>query len=184
MKIKLVVTALALLGSLSMNAQTSVKIGWTNVDFILQSLPDFKDLQTKLGTETAQYEKLYNEKLAEGQKLQEDYQKNAATMSEVIRKDKEKVLQNKYQELNELQQNAETAIQAKRQELLMPVMDKIQKAIDDVAKENGYTYVLNSDAGLGTTMVLLVAPENDNITNLVLKKLGVTPPPAAATDKK
>lgn len=184
MRIKLVVTALALLGSLTMNAQTSVKIGWTNVDFILQSLPEFKDIQTKLTTERAQYEKLFNEKLSEGLKLQEDYQKNAATMSEVIRKDKEKVLQNKQQELQELQQNSESALQTKQQELLMPVMDKIQKAIDEVAKENGYTYVLNSDAGMGTTMVLLVAPESDNITNLVLKKLGVTPPAASATDKK
>ncbi|MBX2952029.1 MAG: OmpH family outer membrane protein [Leadbetterella sp.] len=183
MKIKLVLTALVLLGSLSMNAQTSVKIGWTNVDFILQSLPDFKDIQTKLSTEMAQYEKLYNEKLTEAQKLMEDYQKNAATMSEVIRKDKEKVLENKRQELQELQQNSESALQTKRQELLMPVMDKIQNAINDVAKENGYTYVLNSDAGMGTTMVLLVAPENDNITNLVLKKLGITPAPAAAEKK-
>lgn len=183
MRIKLVVTALALLGSLSMNAQTSVKIGWTNIDFIFQNLPDYKDIQTKLTTERAQYEKLFNEKLTEGQKLMDDFQKNAATMSEVIRKDKEKVLQNKQQELQELQQNAETALQTKQQELMMPIMDKIQKAIDDVAKENGYTYVFNSDAGMGTTMVILVAPESDNITNLVFKKLGVTPPAATAEKK-
>ena len=184
MRIKLVVTALVLLASLTTNAQTSVKIGWTNIDYILQNLPDFKDIQTKLTTERAQYEKLFNEKLAEGQKLMEDYQKNAATMSEVIRKDKEKVLQNKQQELNELQQNAETAIQTKQQELLAPVMDKIQTAIDAVAKENGYTYILNSDAGYGTTPVLLVAPDSDNISELVFKKLGVTPPAAAAGNNK
>ncbi len=183
MRIKLVVTALALLGSLSMNAQTSVKIGWTNIDHILQSLPDSREIQTKLSTERAQYEKLFNEKLAEAQKLAEDYQKNAATMSEVIRKDKEKVLQNKQQELQELQQNAEAAIQTKQQELLSPVMDKIQTAIEAVAKELGYTYILNSDAGYGTTPVLLVAPDADNITELVLKKLGVTLPAASAEKK-
>ncbi len=180
MRIKLVVTALALLGSLTMNAQTSVKIGWTNIDHILQNLPEFKDIQTKLTTERSQYEKLFNEKLAEAQKLGEDYQKNAATMSDVIRRDKEKVLQNKQQELQELQQNAEAALQTKQQELLAPVMDKIQTAIDGVAKENGYTYILNSDAGYGTTPVLLVAPDSDNITELVFKKLGVTLPAATA----
>lgn len=176
MKIKLFVTALALFASLSINAQTSVKIGWTNVQYILQSLPDAKEIQTKLNTERAQYEKLFNEKLAEGQKLMEDYQKNAATMSAVIKADKEKSLQNKQQELQELQQNSETAIQAKQQELLTPVMDKIQTAIDAVAKENGYTFVLNSESDFGGSPVLLVAPDSDNITNLVLKKLGVTPP--------
>lgn len=184
MKIKLVVTALALLGSLSMNAQTSVKIGWTNIDHIVQNLPDSKDIQTKLSTERAQYEKLFNEKVAEYQKLMEDYQKNASTMSEVIRKDKEKVLQNKQQELQELQQNAEAALQTKQQELLSPVMDKIQTAIEAVAKEQGYTYILNSDAGYGTTPVLLVAPDADNITELVFKKLGITLPAASAEDKK
>ncbi len=184
MKIKLFVIALALFASLSINAQSSVKIGWTNIDHILQSLPDAKEIQTKLGTERAQYEKLYNEKLEEAKKLLEDYQKNSPTMSPVIKQDKEKTLNNKQQELQELQQNSEAAIQAKQQELLTPVMNKIQKAIDDVAKENGYTYVLNSDAGYGTTPVLLVAPDTDNITNLVLKKLGVTPPATPAETKK
>lgn len=176
MKIKLFVTVLALLASLSINAQSSVKIGWTNVDHILQSLPDSKEVQTKLTTERAQYEKLFNDKYAEYQKLVDEYQKNAQTMSEVIRKDKEKTITNKQQEIQELQQNSEKAIQTKQQELLDPIMTKIQAAIDAVAKEAGYTYILNSDAGYGTTPVLLVAPDSDNVTNLVLKKLGVTPP--------
>ena len=174
MKIKVLLTALVFLASLGAQAQTNVKIGWTNIDHILQNLPDSKEIQAKLTTERGQYEKLYNEKLQDAQKLFEDYQKNAANMSPVIRADKEKSLQNKQTELQELQQNSETALQTKQQELLTPVMDKIQKAIDDVVKEGGYTYVLNSDAGYGTTPVLLVAPDSDNITNLVLKKLGVT----------
>lgn len=191
MKIKLFVTALALLGSLSINAQT-FKLGYTNIEYILQNLPDSKDIQTKLTTEKAQYDKLYQEKLTDAQKLLEDYQKNAASMSAVIKADKEKTLQNKQNELQELQQNAEAAISKKQQELIAPVMEKIQNAIDAVAKEAGYTYVLNSDAGYGTTPVILVAPESDNITNLVFKKLGVTPPaeekpaatPSATTPKK
>lgn len=179
MKIKLFITALTLLVSLSINAQ-NFKLGYTNVEFILQNLPESKDIQTKLSTEKAQYDKLYQDKLAEAQKLYEDYQKNSASMSTVIKADKEKTLQNKQNELQELQQNAEGALSRKQQELIAPIMEKIQTAIDAVAKENAYTFVLNSDAGYGTTPVILVAPESDNITNLVFKKMGVTPP---ATDK-
>ncbi|MBK6979040.1 MAG: OmpH family outer membrane protein [Cytophagaceae bacterium] len=168
MKIKLFVIALALLGSLSINAQT-FKLGYTNIEYILQNMPDSKEISTKLSTEKAQYDKLYQEKLADAQKLLDDYQKNAATMSAVIRADKEKTLQNKQNELQELQQNAEAALSRKQQELIAPVMEKIQTAIDAVAKENGYTYVLNSDAGYGTTPVILVAPESENITTLVFK---------------
>jgi outer membrane protein len=175
MRIKLFITAITLLASLGINAQ-SFKLGYTNVEFILQNLPESKDIQVKLSTEKAQYEKLYNEKLAEAQKLFEDYQKNEASMSAVIKADRQKSLQNKQNELQELQQNSEVAISNKQQELLAPIMEKIQGAIDAVAKDNGYTFVLNSDAGYGTTPVILVAPESDNITELVFKKLGVTPP--------
>jgi outer membrane protein len=59
-------------------------------------------------------------------------------------------------------------------QLLQPAYDKIQKAIDDVAKENGYTHVFSSDQG--GVFILLYAREEDNITNIVLKKLGIEPP--------
>ncbi len=181
MRIKFLVVAAILLGSLSMQAQSSFKLGWTNIDYLLQNMPEAKEIQAKLQTESAQYEKLLSEKYADYQKQFEDYQKNQATMSSVIKADKEKSLMNKQNEIEELNKNSQAQIQAKQQELVDPVMTKIQKAIDDVAKENGYTYIINSDAGMGTNAVILVAPESDNISALVFKKLGVTPPPA---DKK
>ncbi len=179
MKIKLFITAVALMVSLGASAQ-NFKLGYTNIEYILQGLPDSKDIQTKLAVDKGQYEKLIQEKTAEAQKLYEIYVKEGPSMSAVIKADKEKTLQNKQNELQELQQNSEQALQKKQQELIEPVMAKIQTAIEAVAKENGYTFVLNSDAGYGTTPVILVAPESDNITNLVFKKMGVTPP----TDKK
>ncbi len=177
MKIKLfaAVFAVMMLAGASVSAQT-LKIGYTNIDYVLQVIPDSKDIQAKLATEKAQYDKLLNDKVADFQKNYEDYQKNAASMTAVIRQDKEKSLQNKQNEIQEFQQNSEGALSKKYQELMAPVMDKIQQAIDAVAKENGYTFVFNSDAGAGTTPVVLVAPEQDNITNLVFKKMGVAIP--------
>jgi outer membrane protein len=70
------------------------------------------------------------------------------------------------------------SLQRKSGELLEPVFEKIQNAIDAVAKANGYTHVFNSgqpEAGLN---ILLYARDEDNISDLVLKQLGITPPPA------
>ena len=157
------------------NAQTT-KIGYTNVDYILNNLPDAKDIENKLKTEKAQYDKLLQDKIGDFQKKYDDYQKNAQTMSAVIRADREKELQNGQQSIQEFQQNSEGALAQKQQQLLAPVLDKIDKAIKEVAKEAGYTYVFNTDAGQGSTPILLVAPDSDNISDLVFKKLGVTPP--------
>lgn len=184
MKIKFVfaLLALALFTGVAASAQTAVKIGYTNIDYILSNLPQAAEVQTKLQTEKAQYDKLVQEKIAELQKVYEDYQKNATSMSPVIRADKEKFMQNKQGEIQEFQQNSEGALQRKQQELLAPLLDKIQEAVDAVAKENGYTYVFNSDAGPTTSPIVLVAPDSDNITDLVFKKLGAKTPAERAAE--
>jgi outer membrane protein len=167
----------------SVNAQTALKIGYTNLDYILQNIPDAKDIEAKLKTESSQYDKLYQDKVADFQKKLADYEKGAATMAAVIKADKEKELQNLQTAIQEFQQNAQTELQRKQQQLLAPVLEKINKAINDVAKENGYTHVFNTDAGPGTTAILFVAPPESDISDLVFKKLGTTPPAkqAAAT---
>jgi outer membrane protein len=161
------------------NAQTT-KIGYTNVDYILNNIPEAKDIENKLKTEKAQYDKLLQDKIAVFQPKLDDYQKNGQTMSPVIRADREKELQNAQAAIQEFSQNSETALQQKQQQLLAPVLEKIDKTVKEVAKENGYTYVFNTDAGPGTTPILLVAPDADNISDLVFKKLGVTPPAKTA----
>jgi len=172
-----IITALMFVGIA--NAQTT-KIGYTNVDYILNNIPEAKDIENKLKTEKAQYDKLLQDKIAVFQPKLDDYQKNGQTMSPVIRADREKELQNAQAAIQEFSQNSETALQQKQQQLLAPVLEKIDKTVKEVAKENGYTYVFNTDAGPGTTPILLVAPDADNISDLVFKKLGVTPPAKTA----
>lgn len=185
MKNKFFAAFIALLvAGISVNAQTAIKIGYTNLDYILTNIPDAKDVEAKLKTESAQYDKLYQDKVADFQKKLGDYEKNGATMSAVIKADREKELQNLQNSIQEFQQNAQTELQRKQQQLLAPVLEKINKAINDVAKENGYTHVFNTDAGPGTTAILFVAPTESDISDLVFKKLGATPPvkqPAAST---
>lgn len=182
MKIKFFVTAaFVLMTGLFANAQTpAMKIGYTSVDYVLVNLPESKEIDSKLKAEEAQYSKMLQDKIATFQKEYEDFNKNAGTWSEIIRNDKMKKLENDQTSINEFQQQIQQQIQKKQQTLISPVIEKIQKAIDDVAKENGYTWVFNVDAGNGIVSIL-VAPKEDDLSNLVFKKMGVTPPaPAAA----
>jgi outer membrane protein len=76
------------------------------------------------------------------------------------------------------QQLAQNAMQAKQNTLLEPIYRKVMKALNDVAKENGYGFVYNKEA-------LLVAPPADDLLPLVAKKLNIKLPantnPAAGT---
>ena len=72
------------------------------------------------------------------------------------------------QRIQSFQQNAQQALQAKEQELLEPILAKAREAIEEVAKEGGYTYIF--DRSLGT---ILFAKESENIIDKVKKKLNL-----------
>lgn len=89
----------------------------------------------------------------------------------VIRQHRQDLQQIAYQVQN-WQQISQNVLQSKQQELLAPVYQKVMKAINDVAKENGYSFVYNQE-------VLLVAPPSDNLLPLVARKLNIKLPTGA-----
>jgi len=175
MKLRSFVIAGLLLSCLANSATAQgPKIGYTNVDYILSLMPEAKQIQAELDS----YEKqLQNQLEAKGKDYQskvEEYQSLPATTSEVIRKDKETEIVNLQNSIQTFQQQAQASVVQKRAELLQPAYDKIQTTIETVAAESGYTHVFQTDTGNG--FVLLYAREEDNISELILKKMGITPP--------
>ncbi|MEZ0608944.1 OmpH family outer membrane protein [Fibrella sp. WM1] len=162
-------------------AATPLKIGYTSMDYLLQQAPEAKEIQNQLTIQRTQLENEQKRLQKEFEDKYKAYEAGAQQMSEVIRADREKELQGLQTRFQEFQRNAEGTLQKKYQDLVSPVLQKIQKNVDAVAKENGYSHVFNLDAGAGTAVILLYAPEDGNISDLVLKKMGVTPKPAGAT---
>jgi outer membrane protein len=89
-----------------------------------------------------------------------------AAVKEQYKKDIDELTQT----LQNWQQIASQAVQNKQNQLLAPVMRKIQEAIQSVAKEKGYTYVVSREA-------IIIAPDADNMLPAVAKKLNITVPP-------
>jgi outer membrane protein len=169
----------------AVKAQSPVKIGYTNAEYILSNMPEAKQIEADLKVHEQQLSTQLDTKSKEFDSKVQEYQRTAENMIPEVRADKELELRNLQQSIQKFQQEAQNSLQRKQAELLQPVFDKIQKAIDEVAKANGYTHIFNSgqpDVGLN---IILYAREEDNISNLVLKQLGIEPPaPEAATPQK
>lgn len=153
-------------------AQAPLKIAYTSVQYVLAQMPESKQIESELKTYNSQLEAQLKSKYQDYQAKGEAYQKGAATMTDVVKADKEKELQGLQQSIQEFQRSAEQSLQQKQQGLLKPALEKLQKNIDAVAEENGYTYVLNSD---GESPLLLHGPKDGDISDLILKKMGITP---------
>jgi len=154
----------------------SLKIGYTNVNYVLSISPASKVIQKQLEETQKQYLKTIEDKNRELETKFEAYQKAQASMPEAIKKDKEEELRNLQRSIQTLQENAQEDLRKKENDLVKPELEKIYKAVNDVAKENGFSHVLNSD------QVLLYADEDFDVTELVMNKLGIKAP--AETDEK
>jgi outer membrane protein len=155
---------------------TTTKVGYADVDYIFSQLPEAKQIDSDLKSLQTQLKNQVDTKYQEFQKKLADYQANLNTMIDAVRANTERELQQMQQNIEKLQQDAQTTIQAKQTALMDPVYKKVGKGIEDVAKENGYTFILNQQ--IGGLDVILYGDEKMDISDLVLKKLGVTPKPA------
>jgi outer membrane protein len=157
----------------SAQAQAPLKIGFTSVEYVLSQMPESKQIESDLKAYGTQLEAQLKAKQTAFSTKLEDYQKKGPSMTPVVKADTEKELQTMQQGLQEFQQTAQQSMQQRQQTALRPVLDKIQKNIDAVANEQGYTYILNSDSG--SNPILLHGPKDGDVSDAILKKMGITP---------
>jgi outer membrane protein len=156
------------------------KIGYVDMDSIFSQLPQYKQVVSDLKAHSSQLEAQFKAKSKEFEDKYRAYQAAAATMIDAVRKDKETELQQLQENIQRFQQDAQSSVQKKEADLMEPLIRKIAKAIKEVAKENGFSFVIN--AQLGGNDVLLFTDEKYDISGLVLKKM--MPAPATAAQPK
>jgi len=161
--------------ALAQTQPVAQKIGYADWDYIFSQLPDYKQIETELKTHNSQLENQLKAKQSEFETKLKAYQSMPATTPDAIKADKERELSLLQENFQKFQQDAQTSFQKKQNDLMEPVFSKVGKAIEDVAKENGYSFIINPQLLGGGGDILLYSDEKYDISVLVLKKLGVTP---------
>lgn len=172
---KYVLLLSAMLVSFTTLAQSSQKIGHADWEYIFSQMPEYKRIETELKAFEAQ---LQNQLKAKNQEFENKYKAYVGLPTdtpEAIKRDKESELSYLQEGIQKFQQEAQLSMQKKQTELINPVFTKVGKAIEEVALENDFSYIINPQV-VGGNDILLFANEKYNISNLVLKKLGITIP--------
>ncbi|MCB0505033.1 MAG: OmpH family outer membrane protein [Cyclobacteriaceae bacterium] len=175
-KLKYFVVMVVIFVSSAAMAQTTQKIGHMDMQYVLSVMPEMKRVQSELQTLQSQLEKQAAAKQKEFEEKYNRYVNEGPTMAEAVRMDLEKDLTDMQQNAQNFAANAQKSLQKKENELMQPVYEKIGNAINDVAKEGGYSYIIN--AGVPGLDVLYYADTTMDVSNAVLKKMGIEPPAA------
>jgi outer membrane protein len=155
------------------------KIGYINSEELIMAMPEAK----KADADITAYAKTFQDQLQAMQKELETkykaYEAGVKTMTEAMKDVKEKELTDLQNRIQSVQQGAEEKIAAKRQDMLKPITEKADAAIQAVAKEKGYSYILDANAG-----GIIYALPSDNILAEVKTKLGIKDAPATSPAPK
>lgn len=160
-----------------LNSQAQIKIGYTNVELVLAYMPESKSVEQTLGTFQQKLQQQLEAKQKYARTKLEEYvekrDKNLASPEQLGLMEKE--LEKLDTEITSFASESEQKIMAKREELLVPILEKLQNSIEAVAKENGFAYILNQTTSSGVSTILF-GPEENDITEILFKKLGIAMP--------
>lgn len=152
----------------------SIKIGYANPDVIIGQLPEFATIQNELKALAQKKEAEVAVKRDSLASLFQKYQQVAATLSPQQNEQEQTKLQALSDELQEIGNSARLELQRKQAELFQPLYEKVQQAIQDVAKELSLDFVFNSTTSNGDAIILFVDEDQRaqlNITEKVIAKI-------------
>lgn len=150
------------------SAQT-VKIGLVDVAGIVQVMPETTAAQTKLQETQKKYETQFTALQQELEKLYNELQNMKEDELPAIRENKTRAFTDNQQKLQNFQEQAMQDLQKQQNELMAPIIQKVQGAIESVGKEGNYTLVENLDP----QNIFYYSSPAEDITPLVKAKLNL-----------
>ena len=145
--------------------QAQSKTAHINTQELIQAMPEAKAAQTELEALSKTYEADIQASISEYQKTAKQYEAEAATKTNEENQKRGLELQEKQMRIQKFQADAQQDISKKEAELMQPIQEKAMKAIQEVAKAQGYQYVLER-------ATLIVADGKDILAD-VKKKMGI-----------
>jgi len=165
------IAIIALLFSVNFGySQAKLKFGHINSNELISLMPERTEAQTKLQEYAGQLEDQLTAMQTELENKYNEYLKQESTYNDIVKETKQKELQDLQTRIQEFQGSAQENYQKKESELIQPIIDKANNAIQEVGKENGFTYIFDVSAGA----VVYFADDSIDILPLVKTKLGIT----------
>lgn len=147
------------------------KYGHMNYGNLLEQIPELKSGNTTLETFRNQLIKKGQDRAAKWEKEVKDFQAKAQAgeLTGLQVKQAEEKLGKEQKAIAAMEQDVIDQVTKKRDEILKPILDKVDAAVKAVGKENGYSMIFDSSL----YNFILSAEDSDDVTPLVKKKLGL-----------
>ena len=148
----------------------NLKFGHINSDELIQAMPEFDSATAKLEKFRKELVNALDLMTVELNNKNDAYTKESKNLTDIVKQTKEQELIDLNKRIQDFQQNAQQQLQNKQVELFQPIYTKVDKAIKDVGKENGFLYVFDVAKG---ALLYFDETKSTNIMALAKTKLGI-----------
>lgn len=144
------------------------KIAYVNMQELVAGMPEIKHVNDSLQAVSKDLQAQSTVMQQEYTSKLQDFDKNSKTWSDAVKQVKTSELTDLQSRIQNFNQAAQERYAATQNALLQPVVEKAQKAVGDIAKEKGYSYVIDDSQN-----ILIYKPVGDDVTKAAKAKLGV-----------
>ncbi|HFS67298.1 MAG TPA: OmpH family outer membrane protein [Flavobacteriia bacterium] len=159
---------LAITLSTGMFVANAQKIAHINSEELVAAMPETKAMQDDLSKMAQNFDNDYKAQATALQAKLEKYQKEAPTKTDEENAKRQQEVAELQQKLQLYLKSAQEEMQKKQMEMIKPIIEKAQKAIQDVADAKGIKYVFDSAPGKG-----LIVFKGEDLLSAVKAKLGI-----------
>jgi outer membrane protein len=168
-KLSLIIIASVFFGlaGQKLNAQ-ELKFGHIDSQELIMALPDYDTAVARLerfGRELSNNLELmqveFNNKFVA-------FERDAETLTDIVRQARGQELEDLNRRIQEFQQAAQQQMQERQAEYFQPIMEKVEKAIKDVGRENGFVYIFI--VGQGSSLIYFDEVKSTDIMSLAKAK--------------
>lgn len=154
--------------ALAFSAFSQLKLGHINSAELMRVMPELEQAEQRLQQENREIEAALRTMITDYENLMQEFQANQQQWSDLIRSTRIRAIQDLEQRIQEFQQQSQREFEFLRESLFAPIIEKARRAIEEVAKEHGFTYIFDTSGGM-----LLFAADSDDILELVKARLNL-----------
>ena len=181
---KLLFVALAVFCfTLVAKAQRGVRIGYIDMEYILESVPEYTEASTQLEGKVQRWKQDIDKKQKEIDQMKLNLSNERVLLTKELIEEREEEIKLKEDEMLQYQQdrfgpNGDLMIQ--RRQLVQPIQDQVFNIVQEIAENKKYDFIFDKSSDV----VMLFAAKRNDISDLVLRSINRAARRTQATSRK
>jgi len=169
----LFISLILLCFTFSANAQRGVRIGYIDMEYILENVPEYKEASIQLDGKVQRWKKDIEKKIDQVELLKINLSTERVLLTTELIEEREediKILEDEMLEYQQARFGPSGDLFIQRRQLVQPIQDQVFNIVQEIAVNKKYDFIFDKSADI----VMLFAAERHDISDMVLRSINRT----------